>query len=314
MTIRKTFCSACHADRFFRPFAAALLALGLACTASLAPAQSLVATGPAARHFRLGALEISVLRDGGLAVPNDGSVFATNAKPADVAKVLRNAGAPTDKIRLDIDALLIRMPGHLVLIDTGYGAAGHGVLRESLKLAGVSPDEITDVLITHAHSDHVGGLVDSAMALAFRKATIRISAKDWAFMQREVDTKAIATAVKAQVSTFEPGQPVLPGITSVSLPGHTPGHVGYEIASQGHELIDIGDIVHSSIVSLAKPGWTIEWDSDKHQAVATRRHELQRLAASLQWMFAPHFPFPGTGRIERAGKGFGFHPELPENQ
>jgi glyoxylase-like metal-dependent hydrolase (beta-lactamase superfamily II) len=314
MTIRKIFCSVCHTDGFFRQFATALLALGLACTTSLALAQKPAVTGPAAKHFQLGALQISVLHDGGFAVPNDASIFATNATAADVAKVLRNAGAPTDKIRLDVDALLIRMPGHLVLIDTGNGPAGHGVLPESLRLAGVSPDQITDVLITHAHSDHVGGLVNAAMAPAFRKATIRMSAKDWAFMQRETGTKAIATAVKTQVKTFDPGQAVLPGITSVSLPGHTPGHVGYEITSQGHRMIDIGDIVHSSIVSLTKPGWTVKWDSDKNEAVTTRRRELQRLAASHQWMFAPHFPFPGVGRIERAGEGFRFQPGLPANQ
>jgi hypothetical protein len=100
--------------RLLRQFTIALLALGLAGAVSRASAQDLVATGPAAKNFRVGAFEISVLRDGGLAVPNDGSVFARNAKPAAVAKVLGDAGATADKIQLDIDALLIRMPDHLV--------------------------------------------------------------------------------------------------------------------------------------------------------------------------------------------------------
>jgi glyoxylase-like metal-dependent hydrolase (beta-lactamase superfamily II) len=114
--------------------------------------------------------------------------------------------------------------------------------------------------------------------------------------------------------TFEPGRPVLPGITPLALPGHTPGHVGYEIVSQGRELVDIGDTAHSSIVSLAKPAWTIAWDPDKQAGVATRRQELQPLAASHQMMFAPHFPFPGVGRIEQAGEGFRFQPELGGEQ
>ncbi len=295
-------------------FAIGRLALGLVLATSCAFAQSPVATGPGAKKFRLGEFEISVLRDGGLAVPNDGSVFAQNATPAAVAKVLGDTGAATDKIRLDIDALLVRMPGHLVLVDTGYGAAGHGVLRDSLKSAGVSPDDVTDILITHAHPDHVGGLVDPAMAPAFPKATVRMSAQEWAFMNGEAAAKAIAAAVKPQIKTFEPGRSILPGITPVSLPGHTPGHVGYEIVSQGQSMVDIGDVAHSSIVSLARPEWTIAWDSDKDAGVTTRRHELQRLAASHRLMFAPHFPFPGVGRIEQAGDGFRFRPELPANK
>jgi glyoxylase-like metal-dependent hydrolase (beta-lactamase superfamily II) len=270
-----------------------------------------VATAPAATSFNLGAIEISVLRDGSLLVPNDGSVFALNAKPAEVAKVLTGAGISTNQIPLDIDVLLIRMPGHLVLVDAGYGAAGHGVLRESLQAAGVSPEDITDVLITHSHPDHTGGLVDAQGRPAFPKATIRMSATEWAFMRSEADAKAIADAIGAQVEAFEPGRPVLPGITPLTLPGHTPGHVGYEIVSQGHELDDIGDIAHSAIVSLAKPEWTIAWDSDKAEGVQTRRRELQRLAAGHPLMFAPHFPYPGVGRIVQAGEGFRFEPELP---
>lgn len=292
----------------------AALTLGLACGAPGAFAQDSVATGPAIKNFKLGGFEMSVLRDGGLTIPNDGSIFGLHENPAAVAKVLTSAGAPPDKIRLDIDALLIRMPGHLVLVDAGYGPAGHGVVQQSLALAGFSPADITDILLTHAHPDHVGGLVDAQGQSAFPQALIRMSAKEWTFMQNQAGTRAIAAAVKAQVKTFDPGLPVLPGITPVALPGHTPGHVGYEIASQGHEIIDIGDVVHSAIVSLAKPEWTIKWDSDKPEGVKTRRQELQRLTDRHELMFAPHFSFPGVGRIEHADGGFRFQPALPSDK
>lgn len=295
-----------------RLFTLSALTLCLVCGAprSLADEEP-VATGPEVKAFRLGALEISVLRDGGLAIPNDGSVFGLNAKPANVAQVLRNTGAPTDKVRLDIDVLLVRMKGHLALIDSGYGPAGHGVLTKSLASAGASPGEITDVLITHSHTDHVGGLVDAQGNSAFPQATIRMSANEWSFMQSRADTRAIATAVKAQVKTFEPGRALLPGIAPRALRGHTPGHVGYEITSQGQRLMDIGDAAHSSIVSLAKPDWTIAWDSDQGQGVKTRRQELQHLASTHELMFAPHFPFPGVGKIVPAGDGFRFQPDVP---
>lgn len=298
-----------------RRFTFSLLTFCLVCGPPRLPAdEEHVATGPEVKTFRLGALEISVLRDGALFIPNDGSVFGLNAKPASVAAVLRDAGASTDKVRLDIDVLLVRIKDHLVLIDSGYGPAGQGVLPESLASAGASPGEITDILITHSHTDHVGGLVDAQGRSAFPRATVRMSNGEWTFMQGRADTRAIAAAVKAQVQTFEPGRALLPGITPRSLPGHTPGHVGYEINSQGHRLVDIGDTAHSSIVSLAKPDWTIAWDSDDGQAVKTRRQELRQLASAHELLFAPHFPFPGVGRIVPAGEGFKFEPGLPSTQ
>jgi glyoxylase-like metal-dependent hydrolase (beta-lactamase superfamily II) len=286
------------------------LTFGALCTFAQKP----VPVPQEAKSFKLGALQISVLRDSALNIPNDGSIFGANTNPPAIAKVLHDAGAPTDEIRLDTDTLLIRMPGHFVLIDAGYGQAEHGVMRESLASIGVSPGEITDILITHAHPDHVGGLVDAQGRSAFPKAAIRMSAKEWASMQSQAYLHAQASAIKAQVQTFEPGRPVLPGITPLALPGHTPGEVGYEIASQGQRLVDIGDIAHSSIISLAKPEWTIKWDSDLEEGVKTRREELQRLATTHELVFVPHFPSPGVRRIERKGEGFSFLPELPSNK
>jgi glyoxylase-like metal-dependent hydrolase (beta-lactamase superfamily II) len=89
-------------------------------------------------------------------------VFGLNVGPTAVASLLGKSGVPTETIRLDIDALFVRTSGYLVLIDTGFGPAGHGVLRASLEAIGVSPGQVTDVLITHAHPDHVGGLVDDS--------------------------------------------------------------------------------------------------------------------------------------------------------
>ncbi len=200
------------------------------------------------------------------------------------------------------------------MLDAGYGLAGKSVVRDSLGLVGVSPDDVTDILVTHGHPDHVGGLVDTQGRLAFPNATIWMSSKEWAFMQRENDVRAEVSILKAQVKTFETGKPVLPGITPVALPGHTPGHVGYEIVSQGYKLIDIGDMAHNAIISLATPEWTLAWDSDKPQAARTRRQELQQLTNTRELMFAPHFPYPGVGRIEQVDRGFSFRPDPPAGQ
>ena len=109
--------------------------------------------------------------------------------------------------------------------------------------------------------------------------------------------------------TFTPDSPVLPGVTPVALPGHTPGHVGYMIVAGRNRLFDFGDTAHSSIVSLAKPDWKIEFDNDQDEGRATRRAELTKLAANATPVFAPHFPYPGLGKVVAAGDGFIWRPE-----
>jgi glyoxylase-like metal-dependent hydrolase (beta-lactamase superfamily II) len=264
---------------------------------------------PGAWRMRLGALDLTVLRDGGYVSPNDGGDFGSKAGPDAVARLLAEAGLPTDRITLAVDVLLVRTPGHLVLIDTGLGPADHGVLPRSLALAHVSPAEITDVLITHAHTDHVGGLVTADSRSAFPKAAIRLSAREWDWMRRQSETRRLAAIVAPQVRTFEPsGRPVLPGIIPIALYGHTPGHVGYQIVSRGNRLEDIGDTAHSSVVSLARPDWTGGIDVDPAAGAATRGHELARLTAGHELVFSPHFPFPGVGRIIAKGDGFAWKP------
>ena len=282
-----------------------LVALPAACAAKPTP------TPPAARSFPLGGVTIVALRDALNVVPNDGSVFGKGVDPAAVATVLRAAGAPTDAITLGVDALLVTMPGRIVLIDTGLGPSVSGVLPGSLAAARVAPGAVTDVLITHSHGDHVGGLLTANGALAFPNATIHMSSAEWAFLRAHPGSAKLVAAIAPRLRPFEPGAEVVPGIRSVSLPGHTPGHSGYEIVSQGKRMIDIGDPAHSAIVSLARPDWAIGYDTDAAQGIAQRRAELARLAASGETVFAPHFPFPGVGRIVTAGNGFAWQPGHP---
>lgn len=283
--------------------ALALLAMAPALPAAPAPAPA------AATSFRVGAFELVALRDMLNVVPNDGSVFGKDRTPAAVAAVLHAAGAPAGSVTLAVDALLVREPGRLVLIDTGLGPKAGGALIASLRLAGVAPDAVTDVLLTHGHRDHIGGLVTAQGRSAFPGATIRFAAAEWRALGEQPEAAAIVRAIAAQVKTFAPGRPVLPGITPLAIPGHTPGHVGYEIASRGERLLDIGDTAHSAIVSLARPDWAIGYDGDPRLGEANRRALLTRLAASHQRVFAPHFPYPGVGRIVAAGTGFAWSPD-----
>jgi glyoxylase-like metal-dependent hydrolase (beta-lactamase superfamily II) len=242
---------------------------------------------------------------------NDAKIFGADAGAAAVGEVLKAEGLPDDRISVSIDALLVRTEGHVVLIDTGNGPKGHGVLPTSLGIAGITPDQVTDVLITHSHGDHVGGLLDEAGKSAFPNAKVRMSAAEWAWIRGKPESKELVHAIKAQVHTFKPGGVVVPGIRSVRLDGHTPGHVGYEVSSGKEKLLDIGDLAHSSIISLQKPDWAMGFDSDKKLGKVTRRATLAKLAAEREWVFAPHFPFPGVGHVVVDDGGFRWVEGIP---
>jgi glyoxylase-like metal-dependent hydrolase (beta-lactamase superfamily II) len=251
------------------------------------------------------------LRDALNVVPNDGKVFGTDVGPAAVAGVLRKAHAPTDSLSLGVDALLVRAGDRTVLLDTGLGPGVQGALPGSLTQAGVTPGQVTDILITHSHGDHVGGLLTADGGLAFPNATIRMSDAEWAWMQAQPQQQALVHAIAPHVKIFTPGAMAVPGIRSIAIAGHTPGHVGYEIGTGSARLLDIGDTAHSAVVSLARPDWAIGYDHDPKIGSASRRAMLTQLAASHEWVFAPHFPFPGVGRVVAKGDGFVWQPGLP---
>jgi glyoxylase-like metal-dependent hydrolase (beta-lactamase superfamily II) len=286
--------------------AASILTAAAAAAAATGP----IATPPAATKFNIGKLTAYALHDADFAAANDGSVFAVDGNTGDVAKVLQTAGAPSDVIALSVNVLLVTVKGRVVLIDTGLGPKAHGVLMQSLKKAGMSPGEVTDVLITHVHGDHIGGLATADGMPAFPKAKVRMSSAEWVFMQSQSDLAPLVKAISAHVQTFEPGTLVAPGITAMAIKGHTPGHMGYEIVSGEDRILDIGDSAHSSIVSLVRPDWAMGFDNDRAVAKKSREALLSDLSKSHEKVFSPHFPYPGVGIVESEGIHFRWQPTL----
>jgi glyoxylase-like metal-dependent hydrolase (beta-lactamase superfamily II) len=278
------------------------------------PSSSSSAKAPAkksghAQRLQIGSLEAYVLEDGHLVVPNDGTLLAVGRPPSETAELLASAGLPRDSIHLDIQCLLVKAGDRVILFDTGMGEASSadtGFLPTSLTLAGVQPAAVTDIFISHAHSDHLGGLITKTGALAFPTATIHMSAPEWTAFQANPDdeSKRFLAAIAPKVTPFEPGAQVLPAVKAVATPGHTPGHSSYEIGADADKLFYLGDVAHHSIISVQRPAWSIQVDADHAAAGAMRQQMLAKLAAAHTRVFAGHFPFPGVGHVVAQAQGF----------
>lgn len=282
-----------------------------ASAAPAAPAATTATTAanPDALPIAVGALQAVALFDGEMTLPNDNQVLGVGRTRQEVAQILTAAGQPGDQFKLYRRPLLLRDGERIVLFDTGMGAAAGGRLLTALAAAGVQPAQVTDVLISHAHTDHVGGLVDASGGLVFANATIRMSAAEWAAMQANGEQAALVRAIAPRVQAFQPGAQVIANVTAAPVPGHTPGHTAYDIASGDQHLLYVADTVHHFVVSVRRPDWTNGFDGDPATARASRRALLQRAADQNLRLYAYHFPPPGVGRVRAEGDGFAWAPE-----
>jgi glyoxylase-like metal-dependent hydrolase (beta-lactamase superfamily II) len=246
-------------------------------------------------RFKIGGLDAIALFDGQNLVPNDNAVFGVGLTPQAVAAPLTAAGQPADPIMLEIHPLLVRNGDRTMLFDTGLGQ-GKGQLMQSLRTAGVDPSAITDVLISHGHPDHVGGLVANG-ALAFPNAAIRMSEAEWTSLRANPEMADLVRVITPKVQAFKPGGEVAPGVTVQDTAGHTPGHVAYLIADGQNQLLYTGDLMHHWILSVEHPDWKVGYDDDQAAGEKARLDEVTALRNSGAHIYAYHFPFPGLGKI-----------------
>jgi glyoxylase-like metal-dependent hydrolase (beta-lactamase superfamily II) len=273
--------------------------------------------------FKIGSYNAVALKDGNLEESVDGKSFIIGQPNKAVSAVLRAGGAPADHFEFSIQPLLVHADDRLLLFDTGAGILFGdiaGKLPESMMAAGEKPAGVTDIFISHAHGDHIGGLVTSTGALAFPNATIHISAPEWKWLSGlSADeaknsgiqqVSALVSAIKPKVVPFEPGADLLPGIVkAVELKGHTPGHSGYLIGSGADSVLVFGDVMHSYLVSVRKPSWQVAFDGDKQLGARTRVALVKSSVASGQRLYAEHFPFPGIGKIVQDRDGAHWEPQ-----
>jgi glyoxylase-like metal-dependent hydrolase (beta-lactamase superfamily II) len=276
---------------------------------------------PGYRRFRLGAFGMTILSDGARAIPLP-PVFVHNVPNEQVLAAAEAAGMPKGSIVAPFHPMLVDTGARRILIDTGYGtgiAPTVGLLPRTLAAAGIDPRTIDTVLISHMHGDHILGLKTPDGALAFPNAEIKVPAIDWAYWMSDANmsrapegfqklsfgfNRKIFSDLADDVTRYEWGAEVAPGIIAIEASGHTPGHTAFVIASGAATLLYQADVSNVPDLFLRNPDWQVAFDSDPHRAVRTRRRIYDMAAAERMPIVGYHFPFPSRGLVEKAGSGF----------
>jgi glyoxylase-like metal-dependent hydrolase (beta-lactamase superfamily II) len=280
---------------------------------------------PTAIHRKVGDIEIFALMDGQIAFP---TAYLGGFDPVIAEAASQAAHKPVDAamMTLGINAYLIRTADRVIAVDAGApGVMGPTVARwaQSLAVAGFAPEEVDTVFLTHLHPDHVGGLTDMTTgARVLPKAQAIASEVDWAFTHDAAiyaslskDFQGFFDLSRALVAPYDDGKSLIaagaeiaPGLTTVAMPGHTPGHLGLRIDSGSESLLIWGDALHSTAHQFARPDWTFAFDADAGLAAQTRTTTLDMAATDGLMVAGMHLDFPGFGYVEKAGEGYRFIP------
>lgn len=301
-----------------------LTGAALAAGAALAPARAgapiAVAQAPSAYRYKLGDYQLTAVYDGVWYLPIEDRLVR-NASADDVNAALTAAFLPPRVLPISFTALLVNTGKQLILIDTG--TAGQivdtaGSMVANLAAAGVTPDQIDTILISHFHPDHINGLKTKDGDKVFRKAEILVPEPEWAFwMDDGQQAKAEGTVLRyfrnarrifkdiaGEVRRFTLGAEVAPGIVSIAAYGHTPGHTAFAIHAGGQSMLAMSDTVRNPYLFARHPDWQPLFDMDGPMAVAARRRMLDQAAADRMLVEAYHFPFPACGHIARTATGY----------
>lgn len=280
---------------------------------------------PSRYALRVGEIDVLVVSDGVLPLPS--SLLATNATTADLTAWLDDRGLPPDMFSWPLNAVLVRSGRQTVLIDTGVGDAfpdfRAGLLPKRLEAAGIDLATVTDVVITHAHMDHVGGLLADGFRSRLRSdVPIHLAAAEaefWAspdfshggFPERfpealESAGSRFLAQYRGQLRLFNDEHEVAPGVVVRRNGGHTPGHSVVRVSSGGQALTFLGDSVFPD--HFDHPDWYNAFDHEPEEAVRVRARLLRELAATRELLVAAHLPFPSVGRVAVDGDSFRWIP------
>jgi glyoxylase-like metal-dependent hydrolase (beta-lactamase superfamily II) len=285
---------------------------------------------PGYYRLKVGDLEVTSLYDGAGQFETNW-LSGTKAVMADITNALQKQPHFLDA---SDSAFLVNTGKQVVLVDAGaggwWGGEAFGRVGGSLRSAGYTPEQVDLVLITHMHSDHIGGLTTHDGKRVFANAEVYVAkAENDFWLSPEIAAKApkeaqeffqAAQAISAPYikagkwHTFSGSDEIAEGIKIVPLPGHTPGHTGYEFNSKGQKILFWGDIIHAARAQLKYPEVSAVFDIDPAAAVATRAKLLPILAEEDILVASPHLPFPGLGRLQKQGDAYSWAPVVFADQ
>jgi len=256
-----------------------------------------------------------VVSDGSLTLPG-GFIFDPMPKDA-LGPILEKYQLSQDVLTPPCNVTLLRMADRVVLFDVGSGpdfAPNAGTLLTSLEGLGVTPEDVTDVVFTHAHPDHLWGLLDDFDDPLFTEASYMIGQAEWDYWMNPNTVDAIGEArasfavgaarrlamIEDQMTFFNDGDEILPGVAARATFGHTPGHMALEVRGGSDSVMILGDCIGNHHVAFEKPEWASGSDQDQEQAAKTRVSLLDQLASEKMH---------GVGFVDKTADGYAFVPE-----
>lgn len=283
-----------------------------------------MSTAQAVAQTTLGEATLTTVSDGTLTLPGS---FIFEPMPQDaLTPILAEYGIQKDRLEPECNLTLYQDGTRNVLFDVGSGPdfmPTAGVVIDSLAVAGLAPEDITHVLFTHAHPDHIWGLLDDFDEPVFADATYMMGRAEWDYWWNPKTVNTIGEAraafavgakrrmemIEDSVVLFDDGEEVLPGIAAMATHGHTPGHMSFELRGGSRSTLVLGDAIGNHHVAFRKPDWISGSDQDGDMAAATRQILFDRIMAEQMPVVGFHLPQGGIGRVDRAAEGYVFVPE-----
>lgn len=273
------------------------------------------------RSQQVGEFSITAISDGYLGASLD---FLANIAPTEALRLQLAAGI-SEPASIHINCYLVRGRGRTILIDAGAGGFNQwgGELLANLALAGVQPGDIDTILLTHAHPDHIGGLLNAAGEMAFANAELVLHQRELAFWKDDghlgqaserarrnfLFARTVFERYRKNLRPFTAND-LLPGISAIALPGHTVGHCGYRFESAAGSLLVWGDIVHFPQIQIARPDVTIAFDQDPLLSAATRTRLLDVASSDNLMVAGMHLGTFGFAHIKRSGNTYAIAYEM----
>ncbi len=283
-------------------------------------AQSLVR--PNVYQFQLGNAIVSNLLEGHVTRQDLHPFVATNATAEEVEALADEHQIPCPALEHSFTTTVIEIAGKVIAIDPGFGEnspmPSAGFFTRSLAASGYSIEDIDIVLISHSHPDHIGNLMTGGKA-TFPNAEIVYGRKEFEYWQQGENIaefrkptlalfNKVALPLAERIRFIEPGDVVVPGITTVEAYGHSAGHLAFQIESEGQKLMMLNDTVAHYVASFARPNWAFSMDDDPDAAAVSRRRILKVVSQEKIPVIGFHLPFPSVGFVEPRGTAFNYRP------